>query len=460
MTRCNKKNKFNNSPRRVILDTRKIFNNPTCRIIIPAVVLLGLAASLAGSSTHATSVDFNINVHEVPVLEITLGSSDYTVSPNPSTITMDVVPNIDGSSIFRTSDLAVTVATSNPSGYYLSMGTSSTSLVSGSNSIPSLGTGTFVCTVSTAASCNFTNNTWGYRLSTDTANTYKAIPTIANIANYNSTTNGITTNLTFGTRISSSLPSGLYSTTINFVATANPIITFDGAMMNAGKTKVSNYYAMQDMSGSICSSVTEAVTGTLIDTRDNKTYAVAKINGNCWMTQNLRTTGTVTAAKSNFSGNDFNICAIDLASSGNHDNTTQSGCHDSSTATYGVWYNYYAVTAGTISGISNSTDASSDICPSGWKLPTHSEQSSIVNYATIYNATAGGMLFWQGGSIMDAGRGRYWSQTAYSSSNRHSLYWDSDTAALCSTQSDCSSIDDPNDNRINGLFARCIAKTQ
>ena len=43
---------------------------------------------------------------------------------------------------------------------------------------------------------------------------------------------------------------------------------------------------------------------------------------------------------------------------------------DSSTGTpYGTLYNYYAASAGTISGSSNSNNASYDICPAGWRLP-------------------------------------------------------------------------------------------
>ena len=65
--------------------------------------------------------------------------------------------------------------------------------------------------------------------------------------------------------------------------------TFDAAFK--GKTKVNGYYAMQDMDETICNNVTIGTIGTLIDTRDNRTYEVIKYaDNNCWMHQNLELT--------------------------------------------------------------------------------------------------------------------------------------------------------------------------
>ncbi len=60
--------------------------------------------------------------------------------------------------------------------------------------------------------------------------------------------------------------------------------------------------------------------GKLIDVRDNSTYTVAKLQGACWMTQNLRITGTVNAQYSNFStyGN-VDVCEGDLTSGNSYD---------------------------------------------------------------------------------------------------------------------------------------------
>ena len=67
--------------------------------------------------------------------------------------------------------------------------------------------------------------------------------------------------------------------------------TFDAAFKKAGTSKVNGYYPMQGMSESVCNNVTIGTTGTLIDTRDNRTYEVIKYaDNNCWMHQNLELT--------------------------------------------------------------------------------------------------------------------------------------------------------------------------
>ncbi|MBR2709720.1 hypothetical protein IKE72_01415 [Candidatus Saccharibacteria bacterium] len=67
--------------------------------------------------------------------------------------------------------------------------------------------------------------------------------------------------------------------------------TFDAAFKKAGTSKVNGYYPMQSMSETICNNVTIGTTGTLIDTRDNRTYEVIKYaDNNCWMHQNLELT--------------------------------------------------------------------------------------------------------------------------------------------------------------------------
>ena len=45
---------------------------------------------------------------------------------------------------------------------------------------------------------------------------------------------------------------------------------------------------LQDMTGEIANNTLDGTTASLTDRRDGKLYAVAKINGNMWMTQNLR----------------------------------------------------------------------------------------------------------------------------------------------------------------------------
>ena len=94
--------------------------------------------------------------------------------------------------------------------------------------------------------------------------------------------------------------------------------------------------------------------------------------------------------------------------------------------TYGAWYNYVAATAGTIAGNPNTTDATKDVCPNGWRLPSHSEQSNIASYVTPYSPTNGGA--YETGVIGNTSSGYWWSATSYSDANRWYLRSDNNTS--------------------------------
>ena len=209
----------------------------------------------------------------------------------------------------------------------------------------------------------------------------------------------------------------------------------------------------------------------LTDTRDNNKYQVTKINGEVWMTQNLRITGTVTAEGSNFTGADFNVSEYSLDSNdssyaGHCDNTNgyDYPCSkDSGSTTTGVWYNYAAASAGTITGSSNTTTTTQDICPAGWRLPTGPNtiantdfnklvgntasdwQDSTVGL-TAFGAVAGG-YYRYGGSLANTGRGVWWSATAHSTSSRYNLFYDSSNGQF---------FGDDTSDRFLGFFVRCI----
>ena len=115
---------------------------------------------------------------------------------------------------------------------------------------------------------------------------------------------------------------------------------------------------------------------TLCDARDLSAYDVTMLSdGNVWMTENLLITGTITSELSNFSGDDFDVCVGDLSSNSYDVANCRVGTDEANKKT--VWYNYAAATAGTITGNINSDSASSDICPSGWQLPTKAQFSAI-----------------------------------------------------------------------------------
>jgi len=201
---------------------------------------------------------------------------------------------------------------------------------------------------------------------------------------------------------------------------------------------------------------------TLTDARDGNTYTVATINGACWMTQNLRYLGdTGSAAKTMTIGNDnsnvanksITLYSLDSSDAGNfnayssHCDSTNSynyACvYDSGSTSTGVWYNYAAATAGTITGSPNDTDATYDICPAGWHLPTHSEFSDITSYSDAFSPVTGGL--YRNGSLFSTGGGYWWSVTVYNTTNRYALGWNG------------SSLDASGNIRYLGGYVRCVS---
>ena len=274
------KTKLNHSARRVICTPRKYKSyDPTCRraklwYLLPAFLLASLAVGSAflSSGAHAdgASITFGVEVPSVPVLEIVLydgsDTSGDTIADGGAK-TMTVTPQM-ATAGFNSSDVTVSVGTSNAAGYKLEMYASNTSLTSAGNTIETLGEGNFTCTTETAANCNFTVNRWGYKKSTDSS--YVSVPAQANAVELSSNdapVNADPTTVNFGSRVNASQPAGLYTTTINFVATANPTQIF-----------------MQDLDPSLCTTTPIQVT----DIRDNQVYNAQLLeDGNCWMMNNL-----------------------------------------------------------------------------------------------------------------------------------------------------------------------------
>ncbi|MBR2709812.1 hypothetical protein IKE72_01895 [Candidatus Saccharibacteria bacterium] len=202
---------------------------------------------------------------------------------------------------------------------------------------------------------------------------------------------------------------------------------FAAAFAAAGKQKASDtdYYQMQDMTSEICDSVvigspattTDIAKNTLIDTRNSKTYLVAKYaDGHCWMRENLNLTFTENE------GVIDNVVAYDF-STGNTfdytpDNATQTSAniaweqdaHDGTRSfklnedlciggtdintsggsgvtcdankpyeKIGVLYNWAAATAQKASDKpqDKTSEVTTSICPKGWRLPANSGDYSF-----------------------------------------------------------------------------------
>ena len=176
---------------------------------------------------------------------------------------------------------------------------------------------------------------------------------------------------------------------------------------------------MQDLTAAQCSGSSDGATATLKDRRDNNSYTIAKINGNCWMTQNLRIAGgtTLTSTYSNVSSS-YTIPTTDLTSGNSY---TDGRIHNSGNSTYGYWYNFCAASAGTNCQDSTKYDTTYDICPKGWRLPTRSEFSGITgtSYISAFSPITGG--YYIGGSLSNISTGFWWSATAFASNNQYNL---------------------------------------
>ena len=195
---------------------------------------------------------------------------------------------------------------------------------------------------------------------------------------------------------------------------------------------------------------------TATDTRDGNTYAVGIVNGKCWMLENLRlgskgpatitsdntniksTTTTINGSSKTQKTGQFDMPGSTSSGFGVYDypqiNTSKvtSTGGGYSGATYGVYYNYCAATAGTYcaSNGSGRSNASSDICPKGWRLPTKAEFDSLVSAYSdalgLYNTLRlpfSGRFYGSSAGYPDSNAtGFFWASTYYDGNNMYILY--------------------------------------
>ena len=181
-----------------------------------------------------------------------------------------------------------------------------------------------------------------------------------------------------------------------------------------------------------CNSMVQNDVIALTDTRDNQTYAVAKLGDEkCWIVENLRLdpgTATITAQNTNNpvagfveASNDSDThslntlcnvrgtdCLDQIQYNANNLNRTltQSYTNDDALSgwySYGVYYNWYTATAGNgtfstteQSGPNHDGVLSGDICPADWHLPTGGSggEYNALN-AVINNNSSSSDVVWR-----------------------------------------------------------------
>ena len=222
---------------------------------------------------------------------------------------------------------------------------------------------------------------------------------------------------------------------------------------------------------------------------DEGDYTVRYINGGCWMTQNLRIQGTISSEYSNFEGNDFNVSEYDFENSTDEctsPNGYSNACSHIPSSTnitainsantniqvtgkiIGAWYNFFATSAGTISGISNKDATSNDICPNGWHLPSGPSDKTDRDFNKLvgntldgwqaptaglisFNATPGGIYYSGQNQLIGSSMGYgYWWSASPTYTTLGSRYY-----FLYSNESN-TFLGHGALSRTNGFFVRCV----
>ena len=378
-----------------------------------AAFLLLLAALLFAPAASQPEAAAEENANPNP--NISTYASDPTASINlPSTIDFaDVLPTAAG--VTTTASANLTITTSDSGGYslyfYSSNGNNSLTPINPNNS------SSISSTLTTTELDNLNNNTWGYSLSTEASTgdttTYSTIPTSSTTpvqTKDTSTTNSAndTYTLSLGAKVDNTIPSGVYSNDLTVAIVAEPrALTY-----------------IQDLTLSECQSQASDTDLTVKDSRDDNKYTVRYINDACWMTQNLRLAGgqTLTSEESNIVGNwEFPNNSLTLGNSYTEARSAISADPEHALE-YGGYYNYCAASAGTVCNDTTGQDATQDICPKGWRLPTYNEQNGIRSYVSAFSPVYSGR--YNNGSLNYSGSdGYWWSATASSSYDQYFLHY-------------------------------------
>ncbi len=438
------------------------------------------------------------------IMSLAATNSTVTISFSPTAATGTVTP-VDSTGAKAKVDVKATVRVQNSGGYSVYVGSNSSQLKNGSNVIDSV--------TSATTYANLPVNRWGYSFvkGTTVQDSYKAMPaTLRSTALDSNTSTSIkdetrTYMLSFAANIGADKPAGTYTNSVTMSVVSSPL-------------EVSNEFGidtMQEMTSSVCAGVAAGTTDQLRDTRDGKYYWVSKLaDGKCWMTQNLdldlSTSTALTPATSDVSTNwtpgystatqatSSTILADNTGqrswSLGNYritNPTTSNDCgypkNDASQCTaqftayttpttqnkdanahyiLGNHYQWNAATAGT-GGTISSGQATSSICPKGWKLP-ESNSTAVGSFGGLINAgsigtdvaklTSAPYYFVRGGYVNQAtsalfaqpgNNGVYWSSTPTSNSGYAYVLAFNGTSSIA-----------PSDSwaRDYGLSVRCIAR--
>ena len=151
--------------------------------------------------------------------------------------------------------------------------------------------------------------------------------------------------------------------------------------------------AIQNLTAASCT----ATASQVYDNRDGQIYTIQRLDdGRCWMMDNLNLGATTVTTELNALNTNVAM-PVPAATFSQWNNTSNvmtntnpgfvanPGTDTTSQASYGMLYNYCAITAGTICTASNTTNASYDICPAGWRLPTGTSTGEFQALSAAYS---------------------------------------------------------------------------
>ena len=466
---------------------------------------LGLFAFLCAYAAASTFAP--VQSSDASTVTITNNTSDYFIQiTSADALNLNVTASPTGQMAIAKD--TINIVTNSPNGYKLYVSTSGNdnNIYQGGDSSTS-SQGYFQPTTGNISTpISLSQNAWGFALdktsgSAESANfasidkystgnpspdsTWAKVPTFTNSSDakiseasgYNSP-DGTDLDIFYGINASTALPTGNYNTEVTYTAFSEGVNVFP---------------TMQDFTAARCDAMGANTSINLSDSRDDKYYRVTKMaDGHCWMTDNLALDGTdkagnvrvLTPSDSNVTSNVTlaeNISADAAASdtvvqiNSNVANNTTDACDTgmypycivNTTTKYGNLYNWYAATAksGT-TGITGG-DASQDICPKGWKMPSNTGDFSYPNLIGKYNMTTTGEingayvqtaqsspLFFalagqaSGSTLTSQGNyGNYWSKSARNSGTSYYLSVRSSTGQLLPANSS---------DKYNSFSVRCV----
>ncbi|MCR5700056.1 MAG: InlB B-repeat-containing protein [Candidatus Saccharibacteria bacterium] len=212
---------------------------------------------------------------------------------------------------------------------------------------------------------------------------------------------------------------------------------------------------MQDLTLSECQAQATDAPLTVYDRRDESDYTVRYISGACWMTQNLRIVGEISATDSNFSSAEsFDTMAggdikdgggyrpkVPISHLADDDDIAASASAEGAPYTaeqLGAWYNLCAASAGQVcldNSVQPIPSATQDICPANWHLPIQdaSKPAGSINSLAekvsnkdLFSPIYGGVYNSKNELSAPTSNGQWWSSSAASGASYYTIRYHDD----------------------------------